>query len=125
MDRLNEIAKKKATSSNGADNQFAKPLIQTLNKYPEEGVDFGNLVTYPPRVEPIPVKPVFLDIAWNFIEYPGKETTIFAKTMSTTTTTTTVASSAETNEAGQQEQRPQQLESGQKKGLFGSFWGRS
>jgi signal recognition particle subunit SRP68 len=37
------------------------------------GADLKNLVTYPPKVEPIPVKPLFLDVAWNYIEYPGRE----------------------------------------------------
>ena len=37
------------------------------------GADLTNLVTYPPKVEPIPVKPLFLDVAWNYIEYPGRE----------------------------------------------------
>lgn len=35
-------------------------------------MDLLNLVTYPPRVEAVPVKPLFLDVAWNYIEYPGR-----------------------------------------------------
>jgi len=31
-----------------------------------------NLVTWPPRVEPVPVKPLFFDVAWNYIDYPGR-----------------------------------------------------
>jgi signal recognition particle subunit SRP68 len=49
------------------------PLVERLNDYPSQGVDLGNLVTYPPKLEPIPVKPLFFDAAWNYIEYPGRE----------------------------------------------------
>ncbi|KAI1774909.1 hypothetical protein F4818DRAFT_441732 [Hypoxylon cercidicola] len=48
------------------------PLVQRLFEYPAEGVDLENLVNYPPKVEPIPVKPLFFDVAWNYIDYPGK-----------------------------------------------------
>lgn len=53
----------------------APPLIERLDEYPALGsgnVDLSNLVTYPPRLEPVPVKPLFLDVAWNYIEYPGR-----------------------------------------------------
>ena len=36
------------------------------------GADLSNLVIYPPQLRPIPVKPLFLDVAWNYIEYPGR-----------------------------------------------------
>ena len=47
-------------------------MIERLDEYPPEGVDLTNLVTYPPRPQPIPVKPIFLDTAWNYIDYPGR-----------------------------------------------------
>lgn len=52
----------------------AAPLVQRLNDYPTPGVnvDLHNLVSYPPKIEPVPVKPLFLDVAWNYIEYPGR-----------------------------------------------------
>ena len=50
----------------------AAPLIERLDEYPQNGADLTNLVTYPPKLEPIPVKPLFLDVAWNYIEYPGR-----------------------------------------------------
>jgi signal recognition particle subunit SRP68 len=49
------------------------PLIERLNEYPSQGVDLENLVSYPPKLEPVPVKPLFFDAAWNYIEYPGRE----------------------------------------------------
>ncbi|KAL2175589.1 uncharacterized protein P884DRAFT_331062 [Thermothelomyces heterothallicus CBS 202.75] len=48
------------------------PLSSRLSDYPAGGVDLDNIVTYPPRLEPFPVKPLFLDVAWNYIAYPGK-----------------------------------------------------
>ncbi|KAL8924845.1 MAG: hypothetical protein Q9172_002464, partial [Xanthocarpia lactea] len=47
-------------------------MIERLHEYPPEGVDLTNLVTYPPKLQPIPVKPIFLDVAWNYIDYPGR-----------------------------------------------------
>ena len=29
-------------------------------------------MSYPPKLEPIPVKPLFFDAAWNYVEYPGR-----------------------------------------------------
>ncbi|KAL2061774.1 hypothetical protein VTL71DRAFT_7152 [Oculimacula yallundae] len=57
-----------------ADEQVNRqPLVETLSQYPVKGVNLENLVTYPPKLEPIPVKPLFFDAAWNYIEYPGRE----------------------------------------------------
>jgi signal recognition particle subunit SRP68 len=52
------------------------PLVERLNEYPPHGVDLQNLVTYPPKLEPVPVKPLFFDAAWNYIDYPGREVQI-------------------------------------------------
>ena len=54
------------------------PLLERLEEYPSSGVDLGNLVTYPPQLTPIPIKPLFLDVAWNYIEYPGRGTSVTA-----------------------------------------------
>jgi signal recognition particle subunit SRP68 len=48
------------------------PLVERLSEYPSDGVDLENIVAYPPRLDAIPVKPLFLDIAWNYIDYPAK-----------------------------------------------------
>lgn len=48
------------------------PLVERLHEYPLHGVNLTNLVTYPPQVQPVPVKPLFLDVAWNYIDYPGR-----------------------------------------------------
>ena len=62
-----------SSEKEGADRKsWGVPLIERLDDYPHTGVDLGNLVTYPPRLEPVAVKPLFFDIAWNYIEYPGR-----------------------------------------------------
>ncbi|KAI1421018.1 Cupredoxin [Xylaria sp. FL1777] len=48
------------------------PLVNRLGEYPAEGVDLENMVDYPPRLQPTPVKPLFFDAAWNYIDYPRK-----------------------------------------------------
>ncbi|KAI1747539.1 hypothetical protein F4782DRAFT_543438 [Xylaria castorea] len=60
--------KVKSTSS-----QVKTTLVDRLREYPEDGVDLENMVDYPPRIQLVPVKPLFFDVAWNYIEYPGKE----------------------------------------------------
>lgn len=65
-----------AASSFSSSADPALPLIERLDEYPALGrgnVDLSNLVTYPPKLEPVPVKPLFLDVAWNYIEYPGRK----------------------------------------------------
>lgn len=50
------------------------PLIERLNRNEYiENVDLSNLVNYPPKLRPVPVKPLFFDLAWNYIEYPGQK----------------------------------------------------
>lgn len=48
------------------------PLVEVLTEYPSRGVQYDNLVNYPPKLKPVPVKPLFLDVAWNYIDYPGR-----------------------------------------------------
>lgn len=46
------------------------PIVGRLQEYSGEELDPEHLVPYPPQVKPIPVKPLFLDVAWNYIDYP-------------------------------------------------------
>jgi signal recognition particle subunit SRP68 len=61
----------------GQDNQNSEhattPLVERLQEFPTKRLNLTNLVTYPPMLEPIPVKPLFFDAAWNYIEYPGRQ----------------------------------------------------
>ena len=67
-----------AASVSSKSHAPTSPLIERLDEYPpfgSGGVDLTNLVPYPPRVEAVPVKPLFLDVAWNYIDYPGRTKT--------------------------------------------------
>ena len=60
-------------------NQAVKPapLVERLtrNEY-LENVDLTNLVNCPPRLRPVPVKPLFFDLAWNYIVYPSQKASL-------------------------------------------------
>ncbi|KAL4871602.1 hypothetical protein BDV12DRAFT_24928 [Aspergillus spectabilis] len=47
-----------------------RPLVERLHEYSGDSLDLNNLVPYPPEIRPIPAKPLFLDVAWNYIDYP-------------------------------------------------------
>lgn len=49
-----------------------RPLAERLNEYPIDEIDLTRLVNFPPKLQPVPVKPLFLDLAWNYIDYPGR-----------------------------------------------------
>jgi signal recognition particle subunit SRP68 len=78
-------------------------LVEKLDQYPTGKVDFENgIVQWPPKVALIPVKPVFLDVAFNFIEYPGE---------------------GKTKTENKAEEKADKTE-GKKAGFLGSLWGR-
>ncbi|PKS08781.1 hypothetical protein jhhlp_003390 [Lomentospora prolificans] len=37
-----------------------------------QGVKLENIVEWPPKIGLVPAKPIFLDVAWNYIDYPDK-----------------------------------------------------
>ncbi|KAF7509440.1 hypothetical protein GJ744_008003 [Endocarpon pusillum] len=53
---------------------YVPPLVERLGEYPAEDIDLMKLVNFPPKLQPIPVKPLFFDLAWNYIDYPGRGT---------------------------------------------------
>lgn len=91
-------------SRSNSDNVVKAPLIERLHEYPSDGVDLSNIVQYPPKLALIPAKPIFLDVAWNYIEYPGRGATTEGPAKQTTTSTSTTAST-ETTPAPQQPKR--------------------
>lgn len=97
LSNLTETADKKA-------GNVQVPLIERLNDY--GSVEVQNLVTYPPKIEPVPVKPLFFDAAWNYIDYPGREVR-------------TVVEKEEIAEGGSEKVAGQSQQGGQKKGWFG------
>ncbi|KAJ5503453.1 Signal recognition particle subunit SRP68 [Penicillium fimorum] len=53
-----------------ASQSSQRPMVERLQQFAGSGLDLNNLVPYPPKMQPIPVKPLFLDVAWNYIDYP-------------------------------------------------------
>jgi signal recognition particle subunit SRP68 len=101
---LVELSNLSSKSKAKVDQGLGAPLVERLNTYPTEGVDLANLVTYPPKLEPIPVKPLFFDVAWNYIDYPGR---------------TSAKAAVTAPKASAQAEKPQEQASQQKKGWFG------
>lgn len=60
-------------------------MVERLHQYPAGGVDLTNIVEFPPKKALIPVKPIFLDVAWNYIAYPGKTPASAAVAVETST----------------------------------------
>lgn len=88
------------------------PLVDRLETFPRSGkVDLNNLVTYPPRLEPVPVKPILLDLAWNYIDYPGRRTDDDTMGGMVETATAKVAEAANAVAGGAEKEK--------KKGWFG------
>ncbi|KAF2136860.1 uncharacterized protein K452DRAFT_258544 [Aplosporella prunicola CBS 121167] len=61
------------STANAKDAMNLTPIVECLNEYPVGGVNLDKLIQWPPRLQPVPVKPLFLDVAWNYIRYPGQE----------------------------------------------------
>ena len=60
-------------SGKGQQPSISAPVVERLNEYPSTGVvDLSNMVAWPPKLKAVPVKPMFLDVAWNYVEYPGR-----------------------------------------------------
>ncbi|KAF2732742.1 hypothetical protein EJ04DRAFT_469634 [Polyplosphaeria fusca] len=99
------LAQLSASSDTAAKGQTATmPVVERLNEYPSSGaVELTNLVTWPPKLKAVPVKPLFFDVAWNYIEYPGR----------TPAGPEAVADKAQVEEKKAEEARPA------KKGWFG------
>lgn len=76
LSRTHALVELHSLQSSTASSTHQPPLVQRLsNYYPPPGaqVDLTNLVSYPPKLEPVPVKPILLDVAFNYIEYPGRK----------------------------------------------------
>lgn len=89
--------------------QYKPPLLERLhlNQY-DDKVDLKNIVNYPPKLQPIPMKPLFFDLAWEYIQYPGQ-----AQEKVSNTATPAPAATAESNKEIQKEEAPK------KRGWFG------
>lgn len=67
------VTLEKFTADQTAQSASQRPLVERLHQFAGVGSDLSNLVPYPPQMQPVPVKPLFLDVAWNYIDYPRGE----------------------------------------------------
>ena len=49
----------------------SQELVRQLDVFPAQGVDLKKLVEIPPKISPVAVKPIFLDLAYNHLHYPN------------------------------------------------------
>jgi signal recognition particle subunit SRP68 len=60
---------------------FIQPLYERLGEYREDTSLISrtpNVYKLPPEMRPIPCKPLFFDLAFNFVEFPSLENKIEA-----------------------------------------------
>lgn len=65
-----------ATITSGKRNKNKKPLAERLDEYYEDPQLISknpNVFRMPPDMQPIPCKPLFFDLASNFVEFPSLE----------------------------------------------------
>jgi len=58
-----------STTQKADKSRWRAPIVERLDEY-DDDLDLKTLVNYPPTLQPIPVKPLFFDLAWNYIDYP-------------------------------------------------------
>lgn len=75
---------KHSSSVSTQSKQYAAPLIERLhlNQYDDQ-VDLNNIVNYPPKLQPVPMKPLFFDLAWEYIQYPNQGQSIVESAVKT------------------------------------------
>lgn len=74
LEKLSSQATATKTAATG------RPLIiERMEDYAGDEADLTRLVPYPPTLQPVPVKPLFLDVAWNYIDYPRDQAPVRAR----------------------------------------------
>ncbi|PYI00150.1 hypothetical protein BO71DRAFT_393768 [Aspergillus ellipticus CBS 707.79] len=71
LEKISTEAQSKSTSQ--------LPAVERLHEYSGDSLDLIKIVPYPPQMQPVPVKPLFLDVAWNYIEYPRQAAPVQSK----------------------------------------------
>ncbi|KAJ5601301.1 hypothetical protein N7510_010835 [Penicillium lagena] len=64
------VTLEKLTAEDASQSAGQRPLVERLHQFAGAQTDLRNLVPYPPQMLPVPVKPLFFDVAWNYIDYP-------------------------------------------------------
>lgn len=64
------VSLEKISADGASKSANERPVIERLHEYSGDGMDVDHLVPTLPQLQPVPVKPLFLDVAWNYIDYP-------------------------------------------------------
>lgn len=73
--------------NSSAGERIEKDFIRHLDVFPAKDLNLNKLVDLHPKLEPVPIKPIFLDLAYNYVQYPGQAETA-SNTISTSKTLT-------------------------------------
>lgn len=68
---LADIESQRKGLTDSTKSQGGPTVLEQMDDFPAGGADLSNLLDYPPRIRPIAAKPIFLDVAWNYISYPS------------------------------------------------------
>ncbi|KKK19271.1 hypothetical protein P175DRAFT_0501210 [Aspergillus ochraceoroseus IBT 24754] len=109
------VTLEKVSADAQAKSPTQQPAVERLHEYAGDEIDLKNLVPYPPQMRPVPVKPLFLDVAWNYIQYP-EEGKPGAAAAATTAAAAAAAAPLATSEGAEQE--PEEKKGG-RRGWFG------
>lgn len=69
---LNVLHRELDAGASATANHMYKPSLLErlhLNRY-DDKIDLRNIADYPPKLQTVPMKPIFLDLAWNYLQYP-------------------------------------------------------
>lgn len=69
---IDNLRKKDLTGDESEAATRKIPLAERLHEYPTGGVHLKNVIQFPPKMALIPMKPIFLDVAWDYIDYDSK-----------------------------------------------------
>ena len=71
-------------------------MASRLHQFPRpNAIDLTNLVEFPPKLEPVPVKPFFFDIAYSYVGLEEKKVPVPASKVTTATAGTGVSQKPE------------------------------
>ena len=105
---IDNLRKKDLASTKSQTTGRKIPLAERMHEYPSDGLDLKNIIQFPPKMALIPMKPIFLDVAWDYIDYDSK-----------TQDGKAAPAAAPTPSPAKQESAPEAKSAPAKKGWFG------
>lgn len=64
------VTLEKISADGASKSANERPVIERLHEYSGDGMDVDHLVPTLPQLQLVPMKPLFLDVAWNYVDYP-------------------------------------------------------